>query len=71
MPRSVSVVFAPGNAIPWSVVQITRVSSRSPRASISSSTAPTPASRERALALNAAMSRRVSGVSGRFGGGAT
>ena len=42
MPRSVSVVFAPGNAIPWSVVQITSVSSRSPRASISSSTAPTP-----------------------------
>ena len=71
MPRSVSVALAPGKAIPWSVVQMTSVSSRRPRASSSSSTAPMPASSERALALNAAMSRRISGVSGRFGGGAT
>ena len=71
MPRSVSVVFAPGKARPWSVVQMTSVSSARPSASSSSSTAPIPASSERALALKAAMSARVSGVSGRLGGGTT
>ena len=68
MPRSVRVALAPGKGIPWSVVQMTRVSSLRPRASSSSSTAPMPASRERALALKAAMSRRISGVSGRCAG---
>ena len=71
MPRSVSVVFAPGNAMPWSVVQITSVSSARPRSSSAPSTVPMPSSSERALATNAAMSDRVCGVSGRFGGGST
>ncbi len=71
MPRSVSVALAPGKGMPWSVVQITSVSSSRPRASSSSSTAPMPASSERALALKAAMSRRISEVSGSPGGGAT
>ena len=45
------------------------VLSARPRESTASSIAPTPWSSERALSLNAAMSRRVSGVSGRFAGG--
>ena len=47
------------------------ISVLSTRSSVCSalSTAPIPWSSERALALNAAMSWRVRGVSGRFGGG--
>ena len=72
MPRSVIVAFAPGKAMPWSVVQITSVLLGEARvASSASSTAPTPRSSERALAMNAAMSARVSTVSGRFAGGRT
>ena len=63
--------MAPGKASPWSVVQITSVLSRIPMSSMASSTMPTPASSERALALNAAMSRRISGVSGMCDGTAT
>jgi hypothetical protein len=70
-PLSWRVALAPGKARPWSVVQMTSVFSASPSASRASSTAPTPRSRDRALSWNAAMSRRVSGVSGRFGGGMT
>ena len=71
MPRSVSVVLAPGKAMPWSVVQITSVSSARPSSSSAPSTMPTPSSSERALATNAAMSAGSPAVSGRFGGGCT
>ena len=71
MPRSLRVAFAPGKGRPWSVVQMTSVSSRRPRALTASRIAPTPWSSERALAAKAAMSRRVSGVSGTPGGTAT
>ena len=66
---AVSVAFAPGKARPWSVVQTISVRSVSPKSWSALSTAPTPWSSERALALKAAMSRRVAGVSGRFAGG--
>ena len=56
MPRSLIVAFAPGNAMPWSVVQMTSVLRARPVSSSASSTAPTPRSSERALAVNAAMS---------------
>jgi len=68
-PRSYSVAFAPGNGSPWSVVRMTSVSSASPCSSSALSTAPTPWSSDRADPLKPAMSRRVSGVSGRFAGG--
>ena len=67
-PRSDSVDLPPGNGSPWSVVRITSVSSASSCSSSALSTAPTPWSSERALCLNEAMSRRVIGESGRFGG---
>jgi hypothetical protein len=51
MPRSNSVAFAPGNARPWSVVKMTSVSSTSRCSSSACSTAPTPWSSDRALAL--------------------
>jgi hypothetical protein len=68
-PRSLSVAFQPGNGMPWSVVKTTTVSSASSSSSSALSTAPTPWSSDRALCLNAAMSRRVASVSGRFAGG--
>ena len=69
MPRSNRVALAPGKAMPWSVVQITSVFSTRPKSWRAWRTAPIPWSSERALALNAAMSRRVTGVSGRLAGG--
>ena len=55
--------------MPWSVVKITSVFSRSGEESSSLSTMPTPWSSERALALKAATSARTSGASGRLLGG--
>ena len=69
MPRSTSDALAPGKGSPWSVVRTTSVSSVRSCSSSALSTAPTPWSSERALALKEAMSRRTSAVSGRFGGG--
>ena len=59
MPRSYIVHLASGKARPWSVVMNTKVLSASPFSSRALSTVPTPWSRDRALALNEAMSRRV------------
>jgi len=69
MPGSVRWHFIAGKAMPWSVVQMTSVFLSSALASRAASTAPIWSSRARTLVLKQAMSRRVSGVSGRGAGG--
>jgi hypothetical protein len=69
VPWSVRLHFIAGKAIPWSVVQTTRVLSARPVASRVSRISPTAASQTLTLALKSATSRRVSGVSGRGAGG--
>ena len=69
IPRSYIVHLASGKARPWSVVMNTRVLSASRLSSRALRTVPTPWSRDRALALNEAMSRRVCALSRTFSGG--
>ena len=60
-----------GKAMPWSVVQMTRVLSAKPLSRRAAKTRPILASRVRAASMYSAMSRRVSGVSGKGADGRT